>query len=405
MKVLALGGSGDMGRMAVTVLLPSSKITSITIADKNYEFTKTFVELVGSDKLSAVEIDVTNQKELNDLILRHDIVLNTVGPYYKFGKFILDAVINAKKPYFDICDDWKPTLELLEMDEKAKKAGVTAIVGIGASPGVLNLMAVMASSSLDKVDEVVTAWGMGPVKSGKKPKYFIKKKKIFKKLGKPVEETATANAAIVHLLYESIGKIPTFKDGERVEIEALTEVDPIQFPGYADAYAVHIGHPEPITLPRTINANSISNVMFIGKNATAIVREYSNKITKNEISITDAAIKLNEEFERAQGDSSLLKEYFNMPPELCVIATGLKNNKRIKIAIGLKYSPYGEMAGITGIPLAVATLMYIDGNIQEKGVLTPEEAINPDEFFNRYAVYCKESLTKNDVLIIKEENL
>ncbi|MFX0139052.1 MAG: saccharopine dehydrogenase family protein, partial [Candidatus Hodarchaeota archaeon] len=387
-----------------TVLLPSPKITSITIADKNYEFTKTFVELVGSDKLSAVKVDLNNKKELNDLILKHDIVLNTVGPYYIFGTLILEAVINAKKPYFDICDDWRPTIRLLEMDDKAKKAGVTAIVGIGASPGVLNLMAVMACSSLDKVDEVITAWGMGPVKSGKKPKYFIKKKKIFKKLSKPVEETVTANAAIVHLLYESMGKIPTFKDGERVEIEALTEVDPIQFPGYADAYAVHIGHPEPITLPKTINANSISNVMFIGKKATGVVREYSNKIINNEISITDAAIKLNEEFERAQGDSSLLKEYINMPPELCVIATGLKSGKRKKVAIGLKYSPYGEMAGVTGIPLAVAVLMYIDGKIQEKGVLTPEEAIDPDEFFNKYAKYCKEELNKSDVLIVKEED-
>ncbi len=405
MKVLALGGSGDMGRMAVTVLLPSPKITSITVADKDYEFTKTFVDLIDSDKLKAVKIDVTNQKELNDLILKHDIVLNTVGPYFKFGKLILETVIKAKKPYFDICDDWKPTLNLLEMDDSAKKVGMTAIIGIGASPGVLNLMAVMASSRLDKVDEIVTAWGMGPVKTGRKPKHFIKKKKIFKKLGRSVEETATANAAIVHLLYESIGKIPTFKDGKRIEIEALTEVDPIQIPGYADAYAVHIGHPEPITLPRTIKAKSISNVMFIGKTATEVVRDYRKKIINNEISIDDAAIKLNEELEMAQKDGSILIEYINMPPELCVIATGLKGGKRRKIAIGLNYSPYGEMAGVTGVPLAVAALMYIDGKIQEKGVLTPEEAIDPNEFFDRYAKYCKKNLNKNDVLIVKEVDL
>ncbi|MFX1452520.1 MAG: saccharopine dehydrogenase family protein, partial [Promethearchaeota archaeon] len=398
MKVLALGGSGDMGRMAVTVLLPSPKITSITIADKDYEFAKTFVELVGSDKLSAVEVDVTNKKALDDLILDNDVVLNTVGPYYKFAKLILEAVIATKKPYFDICDDWKPTLDLLEMDDKAKKAGITAIIGIGASPGVLNLMAVMACSRIDKVDEVVTAWGMGPVKSGKKPKYFVKKKKIIKKLGRSIEETTTANAAIVHLLYESMGNIPTFKNGKKIEVAALTEVDPIQFPGYANAYAVHIGHPEPITLPRSIKANSISNVMFIGKTATEVVRDYSSKIRNNEISINHAAIKLNEELERVQGDGSLLKEYINMPPELCVIATGLKNNKRKKIAIGLNYSPYGEMAGVTGVPLAIAALMYIDGKIQENGVLTPEEAIEPIEFFNRYAKYCKEGFSMDDVL-------
>ena len=64
MKVLALGGSGDMGRMAVAVLLESSNITSITVADKNYERAKLFVDLVGSDRLDAVELDVTKQNNL-----------------------------------------------------------------------------------------------------------------------------------------------------------------------------------------------------------------------------------------------------------------------------------------------------------------------------------------------------
>ena len=38
MRVLALGGSGDMGRMAVAVLLDfPDLVTSITVADKNYK--------------------------------------------------------------------------------------------------------------------------------------------------------------------------------------------------------------------------------------------------------------------------------------------------------------------------------------------------------------------------------
>ena len=58
MKVLALGGSGDMGRMAVAVLLDfPDLISSITVADKDLEQSKVFVELVGSDKLKAMEID------------------------------------------------------------------------------------------------------------------------------------------------------------------------------------------------------------------------------------------------------------------------------------------------------------------------------------------------------------
>ncbi len=130
MNILALGGSGDMGRMAVALLLESPNATSITVADKNYERAKFLVVSIGSDKLKAIEIDVTQKNELVELISSHDLVMNTVGPYYKFATMILEATIEARKPYVDICDDWKPTLDLLEMSEKAKKAGITAIVGI-----------------------------------------------------------------------------------------------------------------------------------------------------------------------------------------------------------------------------------------------------------------------------------
>ena len=100
MKVLALGGSGDMGRMAVAILLESPHVTSITVADKNYERVKYFVDLVCTVKLKAVEVDVTQKTNLIELISSHDLVMNTVGPYYKFATMIIEA----KKPYVDICN-------------------------------------------------------------------------------------------------------------------------------------------------------------------------------------------------------------------------------------------------------------------------------------------------------------
>jgi saccharopine dehydrogenase-like NADP-dependent oxidoreductase len=182
MNILALGGSGDMGRMAVAILLESPDITSITVADKNFERAKHFVSLVGSDKLEAVELDVTKQNKLTSLISSHDLIMNTVGPYYKYGTMILDAAIRTQIPYVDICDDWKPTLELLEMNSRAKQAEITALIGIGASPGITNLMAVIACSRLDKVDELITAWGLNVgERVGSKPKYFVESRKFYKK--------------------------------------------------------------------------------------------------------------------------------------------------------------------------------------------------------------------------------
>jgi saccharopine dehydrogenase-like NADP-dependent oxidoreductase len=409
LKILALGGAGDMGRMASAVLLGSPSISSITVADINYKFASTFVKMVASPKLSAVQVDINEKEKLLKLMKEHDVIINTVGPFYKFEEPILESVIQAKKPFLDICDDWKPTLDALKFNDKTKNAGITVIIGIGASPGITNIMAVYASSKLDQIDEVITAWGLDiDIKAGKKPKYFIKPESINKTL-EPTQRKP--NAAIMHLLYETIEKIPTFKDGKIIEIEPLTETKPFDFPGFKSVYACHIGHPEPVTLPRTINAKTISNVMYIGKSATEFTRKYCQKIKIKELTIEEATFALEREFSeltrKAYKDKDLLSQYIGGPKTLSVIVTGMKGGKRKKIAVALAREPYGEMAGVTSIPLGVATIMLIEGKITRKGVLTPEEAFknNPMDFFDGIAPYCGKNLSGKDILIEREIDL
>ncbi|MFX0082503.1 MAG: saccharopine dehydrogenase family protein [Candidatus Hodarchaeota archaeon] len=409
MKILALGGCGDMGRMAIAILLEHPKITSITLADKNYELAKRIVDLINSEKLSPFQIDVTEKEKLIELMSKHDVIVSTVGPYYKFGKYIVEAVIEVKKPYLDICDDWDATQEILELDDKVKAAGIPVVIGIGESPGVTNLLAIYACSKLEEVDDVIAAWGVAfGIKAGKKPKYYIKPEKLREDVGPP---SGAGIAAVMHFLYEAIGKIPTYKDGKMIEIEALSEIEPLKIPGYKEVYACHLGHPEPVTLPRTIKANTIASVMFLGETATEVTRSYCQKIINKELTIQEAAFSLNKEFEeleeKAFQGQPPLEELLGGPPTPCVIATGIKNGKRKKIAVTLVPQPFGEMAGMTGIPLAIGTIMLIEGKTKKKvGVLTPEETYEPEEFFDKLAPFCGRKLTSfKDILVEKEEEI
>ena len=271
--------------------------------------------------------------------------MNTVGPFYKFATVILNAVIEAGKPYVDICDDWKPTLDLLDMNEKAKEANITAIIGIGASPGITNLMAVVACSKLDEVDDLITAWGYGTGEGvGSKPKYFIEPRKFYKKFK---EMPVIANAATMHLFYETLEKIPTYIDVKFVDIKPLTYAEPLKFPGFKDTYVCHIGHPEPVTLPRVLKAKSVSNLMYMGKTVTDIIRKYTQQISDKDLTVSEATIKFEEELRTANRDEEFLKDYIGMPPGLSVIATGIKDGKRKKVAIANKHVPFGGMAGVT----------------------------------------------------------
>jgi len=237
------------------------------------------------------------------------------------------------------------------------------------------------------------------MKEGNKPKYYVTPRKFYQKYK---EMPLIANAATMHLFYETLEDIPTFKDGKIVDISPLTEAEPLQFPGFKDTYVCHIGHPEPVTLPRVIKANSVSNLMFIGKAATNIIRKYTQKISNKEISISEASIEFFKESSRLERDPEIVKEYMNIPPGLCVIATGIKDGKRKKVALAIQNAPFGAMAGVTGVPLAIAALMLINGEIKEKGVVTPEEAISdPIDFFDRLAPYCGKNLIGKDILLKK----
>ena len=169
-------------------------------------------------------------------------------------------------------------------------------------------------------------------------------------------------------------------------------------------YAVNIGHPEPVTLPRTIKANNISNVMYIGKTATNITRKYSQKIKNKEMTIEEATLGLTREWrdlnKKVFQDQNLADEYMGGPPTLSVIATGKKDGNRKKIGVALALEPFGAMAGVTSVPLGIATIMVIEGKINKKGILTPEEAFkdNPMDFFNGIAPYCGKNLSGKDIL-------
>src|SRR5690606_15578076 len=86
--------------------------------------------------VEALGLDVTDGPALDAALRAADLVVNTVGPYFRFGPPILAAAIAAGCDYIDICDDPQPTIEMLELDARAKAAGVTALLGMGASPGV-----------------------------------------------------------------------------------------------------------------------------------------------------------------------------------------------------------------------------------------------------------------------------
>ncbi|MGW4248314.1 saccharopine dehydrogenase family protein, partial [Nocardia sp. NPDC004722] len=250
MRVLALGGAGAMGAAAVETATRLLGVERIVIGDRDGAAAQAAARRYCDARVpvSALTVDVTHGPALRDALTQVDLVLNTVGPYYRFGRMVLRAAIDTGTHYLDICDDWEPTLDMLDLDEQARTAGVCAVVGMGASPGVSNLLAALAAAELDTVIDAYTAWPVDVPDTGG-------------------EELLCAgerpSAAAVHWMRQSSGAISAVAAGRLTAQRPLRPVT-LTLPGGRRGTAYTVGHPEPITLQRSLNpVGDAANLMVV----------------------------------------------------------------------------------------------------------------------------------------------
>jgi saccharopine dehydrogenase (NAD+, L-lysine-forming) len=63
-----------------------------------------------------------------------------------------------------------------------------------------------------------------------------------------------------------------------------------------------------------------------------------------------------------------------------VIVKGEKDGRKITYTADMA----GRMAPGTGLPAAMAALMFEDGDVTEKGVVAPEGCIDPEKFIKAF---------------------
>ena len=366
MKVLALGGSGGMGRFSSFAISNYPNITKVTIADLNENNAKEFSNLF-DNRFTGIGLDVTDKEHLEKIMSDHDIVLNTTGPFFKFGLSILKSAIKCKCHYFDICDDWEPTEEMLKLNDEALKNEITAIVGLGASPGISNLLGLKAMNELDKTESIITGWDVSSAK--------------------PEDESSQkgTNAAMEHGLQQISGEIKVYKDKKYKLTKPLEKIK-IHYPGRGNHNVFIFGHPEAITFPHHFNDLKESVNACHGSNQSNIyiIKILRWLVDKKLISFKQGA-SLLEWLERKIGTPNIEKQIKGLP-SIYGLARGLKDNKKASVAVTLSEEDLSNswgMGAITGFPLAFGLKLLLESKINKKGVFAPEGgAINPDDFFS-----------------------
>ncbi|MBC7300649.1 MAG: SDR family NAD(P)-dependent oxidoreductase [Nocardia sp.] len=362
MRVLVLGGAGEIGRSAAKMLAAQGNIEQVVVADLDEAKAGAVAEEIGHGA-RACRIDVTDRRRLVALVRECDVVLNTVGPYFRFGPGILSAVIEAGRNYLDVCDDPAPTSTMLDMNEQAAAAGVTAVIGMGASPGVANLLARKAIDALDQVDSVVTGWNL--------------------LMAQPKQRSWRPSAAIVHGIEQVSAPIPVIRGNAQVREKPLRKTT-VDYPGMGAATGWTFGHPEPVTLARTFpEIVDCVNVALAPRYVIAPLTALGSSVRSGLLS-RERAAQLAAIVENALPSSPVAALDNGTLPPLFATATGTVDGVLTTIACALGQVPGLNMAEATGIPLAVGALLEVD----RPGVHPPEAVFEPDEFFRELAPFC-----------------
>jgi len=379
-RILVTGGAGEMGAYACRALAKADEVDLVLVADRDLQRAEGLVAELGP-KAAAVDLDISDGDALRSALSDVDIVLNTAGPFYRFGWEVLGAAIATGTHYLDICDDWEPTLEMLELDDEARSAGVTAVIGMGASPGSSNLLALLAMNECDTVDRVYTGWRAGA-------------------LPYPAEgEEPQTNAALEHWVHNCTEPIKTWRDGQLVDAFALEEVR-VSYPGVGEDSVWVCGHPEPLTLPRVRpEVQDSLNLMVARRGLMEGMQRVAARVRTGELDVTGASKQILLEpgtGGAAAGPSPIL-------PNLFAVAEGTKDGKAIRVGTQPLVLPNANMGEMTGYPLAIATLMMARGLVDKPGVHGPEGAVDPTIYFHELSLLVEDRPSGPVVEVVSEE--
>lgn len=373
-RVVVLGGAGAMGQVIVRDLAESSDFDEVVIADFDKARAEALASRLGNGKLRSAFADINDAATLSAVLKDTDVIINST-PYY-FNVRVMEAALESGCHYMDLGGLFHVTREQQKLDQQFKDRNLVAILGMGAAPGMTNVMAAAAAKQLDKVESIDIVIGCVD---------FVK-----------VDHPLATPYALDTILDEYTKQPMVFENGKflaKPPMSGEVKVDFAQPVGACSAILTL--HSEVATLPETYASQGVKNVTFrLGlpadfhdklKLLVDIGLGGSEKISVEGTQVTPRKVlaKLLEQFTVPQTDPDDcevvrvdVKGTVGNQSKLIRMETTVLADKRWKVSCG---------ALDTGVPPAIAAQMILSGDVASRGVLAPEVCIDHNKFFAELA--------------------
>lgn len=349
MRVIALGGAGDMCGFAVRDLACCDEVTEIMIADLDADKASRLARELGT-RCRSMRLDANVRSELVRAIDGYDVAIGGVGPFYKYELEVASGALAAGVDYVSICDDYDAAESVFSLDPEARAKGVTILTGLGFTPGLSNVLARKGADMLDEVETIAVTWAASASDS-------------------------QGYAVILHLLHTFTGLVPSYRRGSTEMVQAASGAERVRFPdpvGEINVY--HVGHPEPVTIPRYLKAADVTVKGGLSEGELNQVVKYLVKLH-----LTTSAWQKELLGKTVKLLAPVLFQ-LGKPSSPCSAIRLDISGKKGSSAKKFTYGAAGHMSALTGYPLAIGALMIGRGEIDAPGVQSPESCVDADSF-------------------------
>jgi saccharopine dehydrogenase-like NADP-dependent oxidoreductase len=358
MKILVLGAAGAMAAVSIRDLLDTVPDVQITAAD-------TRPAPSTDPRISPVIVDVRDLDNTMHIIRGHDAVLNCVN--YYFNTAVMQAALQARVPYTDLGGLYHGSRRQFALHEAFREAGVTAVLGMGSTPGITNVMAAALASRMDRVLELHVRVGcQDESASGPLPVPY----------------------ALDTVLDEFAMEPMVFTEGQATAVAPMSGQETIEFPPpVGKMQAIYTLHSEVAMFPRSFPdlreasfkvafpAEFTEKVRFLVQLGFASRDKLVGDISPRQMLLAVVG-KQQAPADSEPRDCDVLR----------VHARGEKNGRSVSAmaeCIVMPDKQRGIAAGSldTGVPLSIVGQMLARGEIRERGVLCPETCVPQKQFF------------------------
>jgi lysine 6-dehydrogenase len=390
MHIVVLGGAGAMGRVTVRILSEYADVERITLADYHLERARAVAAAIEAARprarLEVRAIDVTDEARLGELLRGADVALSAVD--YRYNPPILRACIREGVHYADLGGLFHMSRTLLAMHAEAEAAGITAVLGMGSTPGITNLLARAAVDSLERVESIKVQIGCADAT--------------------PTRAPLVAPYSIRTILDEFTREPQVYEDGAWHAQPPLSGQEELVFPlPVGRATAIYSLHSECATFPLSFREKGVRHVSF----KIAFPGDFMAKLrflvelgfgSAEPLAVGGVQVAPREVLARLL--ERLPAE--EVEPQDCdvlrVVTRGEAGGQPLEITGQVVVLPdrrRGLSAGAldTGVPLAIVGRMLARGEITRRGAFGPEACVPVAAFFEelaRYGMHVTETRTR-----------